>query len=166
MVKHYETIAGPEHWDFVVSRMANRYLEGNASKYICRWRKKGGVADLIKARNYIGKLHDEWQAGTIQPPFKPIPTDVVELAHAYRLSPYEVSVILLLCTWRHGEDLRMAFNILDDFYRQCAVHLQDVAARPEWYKTHRTTFWGWDPRSKEDQKADCEHDCALRGQTS
>lgn len=32
------------------------YLEGNVVKYISRWRKKGGMADLEKARHYIDLL--------------------------------------------------------------------------------------------------------------
>lgn len=32
------------------------YFEGNVVKYISRWRKKGGVQDLEKARHYIDLL--------------------------------------------------------------------------------------------------------------
>jgi hypothetical protein len=32
------------------------YLEGNVVKYISRWRKKNGMADLEKARHYIDLL--------------------------------------------------------------------------------------------------------------
>ena len=32
------------------------YLEGNAIKYLCRWRKKNGVQDLEKAIHYIQLL--------------------------------------------------------------------------------------------------------------
>lgn len=32
------------------------YFEGNVIKYITRWRKKGGVADLEKAKHYIDLL--------------------------------------------------------------------------------------------------------------
>lgn len=32
------------------------FLEGNAIKYITRWRTKGGVQDLEKARHYIDML--------------------------------------------------------------------------------------------------------------
>lgn len=29
------------------------YLEGNVIKYVSRWRKKNGVADLEKAKHYL-----------------------------------------------------------------------------------------------------------------
>ncbi len=32
------------------------YFEGNVIKYISRWRKKNGVADLEKAKHYIELL--------------------------------------------------------------------------------------------------------------
>jgi hypothetical protein len=37
---------------------ANRigFIEGNAIKYLCRWRDKGGLADLEKAKHYIELL--------------------------------------------------------------------------------------------------------------
>jgi hypothetical protein len=34
------------------------YMEGNAIKYLTRWRDKGGVQDLEKARHYIDLLID------------------------------------------------------------------------------------------------------------
>jgi len=32
------------------------YMEGNAIKYLCRWRAKNGVVDLEKAKHYIELL--------------------------------------------------------------------------------------------------------------
>jgi len=32
------------------------FCEGNAIKYLCRWREKGGIADLEKAKHYIELL--------------------------------------------------------------------------------------------------------------
>ena len=38
------------------------FIEGNIIKYICRWRVKGGVEDLKKARHYLDMLieNEEW----------------------------------------------------------------------------------------------------------
>lgn len=35
------------------------FLCGNAIKYMARWRSKGGVEDLRKARHYLDKLIEE-----------------------------------------------------------------------------------------------------------
>jgi hypothetical protein len=32
------------------------FCEANAIKYLCRWRDKGGIADLEKAKHYIELL--------------------------------------------------------------------------------------------------------------
>ena len=41
------------------------YFEGNVIKYVSRWRAKGGVEDLRKARHYIDLLID-LEGGTVQ----------------------------------------------------------------------------------------------------
>ncbi len=44
-----------EVWDYI-ARNNIPYLEGNAIKYLSRWRDKGGLEDLRKARHYVDKL--------------------------------------------------------------------------------------------------------------
>jgi len=41
--------------------MANNipFCEGNAIKYLVRWRDKGGIDDLLKARHYIDLLIED-----------------------------------------------------------------------------------------------------------
>lgn len=50
---HYQLPIQP--WDFIVSNGLG-FLEGNAIKYLTRWRQKGGVDDLRKAKHYVEKL--------------------------------------------------------------------------------------------------------------
>ena len=44
-----------ETWDVILDWDLG-YLDGNAVKYLSRWRHKGGVQDLKKAAHYIQKL--------------------------------------------------------------------------------------------------------------
>lgn len=44
-----------ETWD-VIDDWGLGYFDGNAVKYLSRWRHKGGVQDLRKAQHYIAKL--------------------------------------------------------------------------------------------------------------
>ena len=44
-----------ETWD-VIHDWGLGYFDGNAVKYLSRWKSKGGVSDLKKARHYIDKL--------------------------------------------------------------------------------------------------------------
>ena len=42
------------------------FAEGNVVKYVCRWRMKGSIDDLRKARHYLDLLieHEIGEAGT------------------------------------------------------------------------------------------------------
>lgn len=50
---HYQTPIQP--WDFILANGLG-FLEGNIVKYVTRWKQKGGVEDLRKARHYLDKL--------------------------------------------------------------------------------------------------------------
>lgn len=58
-----ETQIGGDHykaksiqpWDFIAANQLG-YFEGNIVKYVSRWRDKGGINDLKKARHYLDKL--------------------------------------------------------------------------------------------------------------
>jgi len=51
--KHYEGSIQPV--EYIEANNLN-FFEGNVVKYVTRWRKKGGVDDLRKAKNYIDML--------------------------------------------------------------------------------------------------------------
>jgi hypothetical protein len=42
-------------WDYIAANNLG-YFEGNVVKYVSRWRDKGGIEDLRKARHYLDKL--------------------------------------------------------------------------------------------------------------
>ena len=42
-------------WDYIISNDIG-YLEGNVIKYVSRWKDKGGIQDLEKAKHYLEKL--------------------------------------------------------------------------------------------------------------
>lgn len=42
-------------WDYVAANGLG-FFEGNVVKYVTRWKTKGGVEDLKKARHYLDKL--------------------------------------------------------------------------------------------------------------
>ena len=50
---HYQN-EGLQHWDFVHQGYLD-YFQGNASKYVSRWRRKNGEEDLKKAIHYCQK---------------------------------------------------------------------------------------------------------------
>lgn len=50
---HYKT-NGLEHWDMVVHFKLD-YFQGQITKYVMRWRDKGGISDLEKAQHFLEK---------------------------------------------------------------------------------------------------------------
>jgi hypothetical protein len=50
---HYLVTIQP--WDYIAANNLG-YFEGNVVKYVSRWRDKGGIDDLRKAKHYIDKL--------------------------------------------------------------------------------------------------------------
>ena len=51
--EHYKKPIQP--WDYIAANKLD-YFEGNIIKYVSRWRTKGGIDDLRKARHYLEKL--------------------------------------------------------------------------------------------------------------
>ena len=66
-----EQVGGSHYREVVIQPveyiMANNipYCEGNVIKYVTRWRRKGGLDDLRKARHYLDLLieHEETCGG-------------------------------------------------------------------------------------------------------
>ena len=60
--EHYQ-IKPIQPWDYIVANDIG-FLAGNVVKYVTRYKDKGGVADLEKAKHYLEKLIEvEQQAG-------------------------------------------------------------------------------------------------------
>ena len=51
---HYKKEGVTEHWDVVVQHKMD-YFQGQITKYVMRWREKGGVQDLKKAQHFLEK---------------------------------------------------------------------------------------------------------------
>ena len=51
--EHYK-VGGEEHWDRV-ARLGLDYFQGQITKYVERWKLKGGVEDLRKAALFLQK---------------------------------------------------------------------------------------------------------------
>lgn len=56
---HYSKLS-IEPWDFIYENRLD-FFEGNVVKYVCRWKEKGGIEDLQKARTYLERLIEKNQ---------------------------------------------------------------------------------------------------------
>jgi len=55
--KHYAE-NDVQAWD-AITAWGLGFLDGNVVKYMSRWRKKGGLQDLLKAQHYLSKVIEE-----------------------------------------------------------------------------------------------------------
>lgn len=55
-----------QHWDYAAACFGEGFFKGSATKYISRWRRKGGVQDLEKAGHYMRKLRELYDSGDIK----------------------------------------------------------------------------------------------------
>lgn len=105
---HYKTEV--QHWDFV-ERHGVGYLEGCATKYVARWRKKGGVEDLRKALHYVEKLREMRRPNRVK--FFDIPfTLKFLLANGYGPNAAESRAVLGLLRWHTTTDLDEVCGLL------------------------------------------------------
>lgn len=110
---HYKT-EGPEHWD-LCARYEIGYLEGCATKYILRWRRKSGIQDLEKALHYIQKRLEYAEIGKS---FYPgiAPSHVVQdLCRRMDVGPAETLVCLALMSERRTvQSLRRCIDVVQN----------------------------------------------------
>jgi hypothetical protein len=50
--QHYKSEI--QHWDYVVANNLD-YFQGQITKYVTRWKEKGGLQDLEKAKHFLDK---------------------------------------------------------------------------------------------------------------
>lgn len=116
--QHYKTTY--EHWDLVL-KLGLGYFEGQATKYVARWRKKGGPSDLRKAVHFVDKLLENWKVVADQHAalsFTCTPYSAVEempkFAEANELAFQEAAICEILATWITPDDLRRARALIGE----------------------------------------------------
>ena len=72
-------------WDYITANNIP-YLEGNAIKYLSRWRYKGGIEDLRKALHYVEKLI-ELEQERLEEVTRQDCSELVECEHTYDILP-------------------------------------------------------------------------------
>jgi hypothetical protein len=108
---HYAS--GYQHWDWV-SHLGLGYLEGCATKYVARCRKKGGGQDLDKAVHYLDKLIEQNRSR----PFRVVhaPQQVFELCDSFgrhnQLSYLQTKILTLIAGWTTTGDLLEAQGLI------------------------------------------------------
>lgn len=113
---HYAKGGEFQHWDLITNNYGPGYLIGCATKYLTRWREKGGRQDLEKALHYIEKLQEKVARGEAYPPAV-MTEGLEEFLTSNRVDGPEADAIRLLMSWHqprgHVRQLREAWEIVD-----------------------------------------------------
>lgn len=109
---HYKT--GYEHWDWVLD-VGLGYLEGNATRYVSRWRKKEGLQDLQKALHYANKSIETYSLMRRRP--EPLSVanrsdQTHRFAAANTLTELEEEICVSYALWNSLEDLIVGRDLI------------------------------------------------------
>lgn len=109
---HYKGRA-TQHWD-VVDNNGIGYLEGVATKYICRWREKNGLQDLLKAEHYLVKLLEEIDEHGRRPRGSATTAELIGLRDGYSLDATEYGAVHQILTWSERDQIVAALDDVRD----------------------------------------------------
>ena len=113
-----------QHWDFVCECLGGRYLEGNLTKYIARWRKKNGLQDVKKALHYLLKIRELYEADNLEsPPITRRSGSVERFCLVNDLGPLEARAMWLAASWESVRDLDILQGVLEELESE-AISLQ------------------------------------------
>ncbi|PWT89992.1 MAG: hypothetical protein C5B54_07980 [Acidobacteria bacterium] len=129
-IPHYNTEY--QHWDLAVA-IPMSYLVGCSTKYVVRWRKKGGIDDLHKAMHYLDKLMDTYLPVPIPRTMSrsEIQYEISRFAALNHLSIIEEEFIFKLCSYKSEDDLMEARLVLEDII-DLAEHSRTVYPEPNY----------------------------------
>ena len=87
---HYQSQI--QHWDYVVANDLD-YFQGQITKYITRWKRKNGIADLYKAQHFTAKYIElakvaGWETDPLMPAKKTGTSSDVSDEHAEATPAY------------------------------------------------------------------------------
>lgn len=104
------------HWDWAAETQLG-YLEANATKYISRWPKKGGLEDLKKARSYVMKLIGVHSQVILVPAgFRPRRSEglLMQFAKSAKIDARDVQIMRRIDTWKSVDDLVRAAEMVEE----------------------------------------------------
>lgn len=107
---HYK--AKFQHWDLIAKNRIG-YLEGVATKYPMRWKKKNGAEDVEKAIHYCDKILDLIETDNYRPTGHAPSTDLFLFFNENGITDIdEQMAISAITTWRKQDDIVAAQEAL------------------------------------------------------
>lgn len=130
---HYGKAYG--HWDYCKDTHAS-YLEGNATKYLMRWRDKAGIQDLKKALSYVDKIMVGSEDAIMPPQIAHDNALLHRMLTENHVGDTEALLIFAIFNWQTYQDLQVLRGQLADF-----INIQEENA------AYRKAFAGAEPTS-------------------
>ena len=128
---HYASADGIQHWD-LIDEYDVGYLEGCASKYVTRWRKKDGLVALEKAAHFMQKLYERRSAQTFSqviPRMPGVPLKVIaRFAAANGLNADEERILGYILAWQSTGTIDLARREIEALH--AAATQADDGAEP------------------------------------
>lgn len=113
---HYKSSL--QHWD-LVSRNNVGYLEGCATKYLTRWRRRGTPrSDLEKTKHFIEKMLDLAQNTGYRPSGLVSWEEIRLYGAANRIPALDLSAITILLRWSDSSGLRAAAKLVERLLKE------------------------------------------------
>ena len=109
---HYRTRTDMQHWDLMAAHGVG-YLEGQASRYVFRWRKKNGIEDLQKARHFLLKIIEVHLRQKVkESPRVPLENTVL-FVQANKMHPVDGAIFAMILTWQNLQDVQRCIEQVD-----------------------------------------------------
>lgn len=115
---HYRKTNSVQHWDFVLEHRLP-YMEAQITRYLTRYKKKGGVSDLEKMTHYVEKLLEHFLDSTKHYRMGfiifnyPDRVPWSKLQVAYDLTDdLELTILRLACSWWQDKSPEVALRAL------------------------------------------------------
>lgn len=118
-----------QHWDFAIN-VSMKYMEGNATKYITRWRKKNGLQDLQKALHYVEKMVESYPRSRDR--ITPMRMRHLELfLDTNKFEKRDAMIIALICGWASKTELERAGELIKELIDEVSPVVKEVPIKAE-----------------------------------
>lgn len=107
-----------QHWDWMADNFGADYFIGQASKYLIRWKSKGGLQDLMKSSHYLEKLSDLIQEHRVDFPKHKLPVNTSTICEQYNCGPVEAGLLIAFTCFTTMSELQRMRRALDLYIEQ------------------------------------------------
>jgi hypothetical protein len=124
---HYKKNGDYQHWDWCPDNRIG-YLESSFTKYLIRWRDKGGMQDLDKCRHYLLKLIEKVEQGYVNQSrmMSSYASEVTASARStyhffecHELDDTQELLCIEAAQWADLDRVHYILNSFERYYRHC-----------------------------------------------